>query len=81
MTTENCLLLTVEIIVVLPFRYLQQTQLLALHLGMEGYIPLLLYGLLYFRRIGDFNGESLILSRLRKILLLEAPRRLMDDTE
>ena len=81
LTTENCLLFTVEIIVVLQFRYLQQMQLLPLHLEMEGCIPLLLYGLLYFRRIVDFSDESLILRRLRKILLLEAPCKLMDATE
>ena len=73
-TLVRLLLLTVEIhvIVVLQFRYLQQMQLVALYLEMERYISLHLYGLLYFRRIGDFIGESLILSRLRKILLLEA---------
>ena len=56
-------------------------QLLALHLEMDGYIPLLLYGFLYFRRKGDFIGESLILRRLRKILLFEAPCKLLDDAE
>ena len=82
MTTENYLLLTVEIIVILQFSYLQQMQLLALHLEMEGYIPLFLYRLLYFRRKGDFScSESLILSRLRKTLFLKAPCRLMDATE
>ena len=73
--------MTVEIIVVLQFRYLQEMQLLALHLEIEGYIPLLLYGIVFLRRIGDFNGESLILSRLRKKLLLEAPCKLMDGAE
>ena len=43
-------------------------QFLALYLEMDGYIPLLLYEFLYFRRIGDFIGESLILRRLLKIL-------------
>ena len=33
-------------------------QILALHLEIEGYIPLLLYGIVFIRRIGDFNGES-----------------------
>ena len=56
-------------------------QLLALHLEMDGYIPLLLYGFLYFRWIGDFIGESLILRWLRKILLFEAPSKLMADAE
>ena len=56
-------------------------QLLTLHLEIDGYIPLLLYGFLYFQRIGDFTGESLILRRLRKILLFEAPCKLMDDAE
>ena len=75
--------MTVEIIVVLQFKYLQQMQLLALHLEIEGYIPLLLYGIVFLRRIGDFNVDSLILilSRLRKILLLEAPCKLTDDAE
>ena len=41
LTTENCLLLTFEIIVLLQLRYLQQMQLLALLLEMDGYIPLL----------------------------------------
>ena len=31
--------------------------------------------------IGDFTGESLILKLLRKILQLEAPFRLIEDTE
>ena len=80
-TTGYCLLLTIEIIVVLQFRYLQQMQLLALHLEIGGYIPLLLYGIVFLRRIGDLNVDSLILSRLRKILLLEAPCKLTDDAE
>ena len=80
-TTRNCLLLTVEIIVVLQFRYMQQLQILALQLDIEGYMPLLLYGIVFLRRIGDFNGESLILNRLRKLLLFEAPCKLMDDAE
>ena len=54
-------------------------QLLALHL--DGYIPLLLYGFLYFQRIGNFIGESLILRRLRKILLIEVRCKLIDDAE
>ena len=79
--TENCLLLTFETIVLLQLRYLQKMQHLALHLEMDGYIPLLLYGFLYFRRIGDFIGESLILRRLWKMLLFELPCKLMDDAE
>ena len=31
--------------------------------------------------IGDLTGESLILKLLRKILQLEAPFRLIEDTE
>ena len=61
LTTENCLPLTVETIVDLQFKCLQQMQLLTLHLEIDGYISGLLYGFLYFSRIGDLIGESLTL--------------------
>ena len=60
-TTANCLWLTEEIIVDWQIKWMQQMQLLALHLEILGYILFLLYGFLYFRSIGDLIGESLIL--------------------
>ena len=80
LTTENCLPLTVETIVDLQFKCLQQMQLLTLHLEIDGYISGLLYGFLYFSRIGDLIGESLTLRWLRKILL-DAPCKWKDDAE
>ena len=56
-------------------------QLLTLHLEIEGYKLSLLSGFLYLRMIGDLRGESLILKLLRKILQLEAPFSLIEDTE
>ena len=55
--------------------------LLAMHLEMLGYIPRLLNGLIYLRKIGDFRGDSLTLRLLRKTLVSAAPWRLIDDTE
>ena len=40
---------------------LQHLHLLTLHLEIIGYIPLLLNGLVYLRRIGDFIGNSKVL--------------------
>lgn len=44
-----------------------------------GYAPRLLYGFTYFRRIGDFKGESLILRLLRKIFVLATPNKLIEE--
>ena len=56
-------------------------QLLTLHVEIEGYRLRLLSGFLYLRMIGDLTGESIILKLLRKILQLEAPFSLIEDTE
>ena len=56
-------------------------QLLTLHVEIEGYRLRLLSGFLYLRMIGDLTGESLNLKLLRKILQLEAPFSLIEDTE
>ena len=61
---ENCLPLTDDVTVDLVFKCLQHLHLLALHLEILGYIPHLLDGLTYLRRIGDFKGDSLILRLL-----------------
>ena len=65
----------------LQFKWLQQMQLLTLHVEILGYRLRLLSGFLYLRMIGDLTGESLILKLLRKILQLEAPFSLIEDTE
>ena len=62
--TENCLPLTDKVTVDLVLKCLQHLHLLALHLEILGYIPHLLNGLEYFRRMGDFRGDSLILRLL-----------------
>ena len=62
--TENCLPLTDEVTVALVHKCLQHLHLLALHLEVLGYIPHLLNGLVYLRRLGDFRGDSLILRLL-----------------
>ena len=56
-------------------------QLLTLHVEIKGYRLCLLSGTLYLRMIGDLTGESQILKLLRKILKLEAPFSLIEDTE
>ena len=61
---ENCLPLTDEVTVDLVLKCLQHLHLLALHLEILGYIPHLLNGFVYLRRIGDFKGDSLILRLL-----------------
>ena len=61
---QNCLPLTDEVTEVLVFKCLQHLHLLALHLEILGYIPHLLNGLVYLRRIGDFSGDNLILRLL-----------------
>ena len=61
---ENCLPLTDEVTVDLVLKCLQHLHLLALHLEILGYIPHLLNGLVYLRRIGDFKENSLILRLL-----------------
>ena len=62
-------------------RCLQHLHLLALHLELLGYIPSLLHGLRYLRRICDFRGDSLTLRILRETSVLAAPWRLIDDAE
>ena len=54
---------------------------LALHFEMLGYIPRLLNGLIYLRKMGDFKGGSLTLRLLQKTLILAAPWRLKEDAE
>ena len=56
-------------------------QLFTLHVEIEGYRLRLLSGFLYLRTIGDLTGESLVLKLLRKILQLEVPVSLIEDTE
>ena len=60
LTTENCLLLTFEIIVLLQLRYLQQTQLLALHLEMDGYVKTFMRMNFFAIRNHDKRGIMLI---------------------
>ena len=58
---ENCLPFTDDVMVVLVHKYVQQTNLLALHLETLGYIPRLLNalnGLVYFLIIGDPKGDT-----------------------
>ena len=61
---ENCLPLTDEVTVDLVLKCLQHLHLLALHLEIVGYIPHLLNGLVYLRRICDFKGDGLFLRLL-----------------
>ena len=49
--------LTLDVIVDLQHKCLQQLHLLALHLEIEGYTTLLLYLLLEFLSTGDLRGE------------------------
>ena len=60
---ENCLPFTVDVMVVLVHKCVQQTHLLALHLERLGSIPRLLNalnGLVYFLIIGDPRGDNLM---------------------
>ena len=57
----------------IALKCLQHLHLLALHLEILGYIPYLLNGSVYLRRIGDFRGDSLILRLLLKTQLLVIP--------
>ena len=57
-TIENCLPLTVERMVDLQSKWLQQMQLFILHVAIEGYRLRLLSGYLYLRMIGDLTDES-----------------------
>ena len=70
MITENCLPLTDEVTVDLVPRCLQNLHLLALHLEILGYIPHLLNGLEYFRRIGDSILNDRLNTFLEDALLL-----------
>ena len=65
----------------LVHKYLQQLQLLALHLDMLGYILGLLKGLGYLRKTGNLIGDNLTHRLLQKILELDVPRKLTDDIE
>ena len=51
--------LTDEVTVYLVLKCLQHLHLLALHLEILGYIPHLLNGLVYLRRIGDRIGDRI----------------------
>ena len=58
---EICLPFTDDVMVVLVHKYVQRTNLLALHLETLGYIPRLLNalnGLVYFLIIGDPKGDN-----------------------
>ena len=74
---ENCLPFTDDVIivmVVLVHKCVQQTHLLALHLGTLGYIPRLLNalnGLVYFLIIGDPRGDNLMVGSISRKLLTE----------
>ena len=70
MITENCLPLTDEVTVDLVPRCLQNLHLLALHLEILGYIPHLLNGLEYFRRIRDSILNDRLNTFLEDALLL-----------
>ena len=61
---ENCLPLTDGVTVDLVLKCLQHLHFLALHLEILGYTPHVLNGLVHFRRICDFKGDSLILRLL-----------------
>ena len=54
-TTESCLPFTLDLIVELQHYFLQQEQLFALHLEIEGYTTFLLYLLLEFLSTGDLR--------------------------
>ena len=71
--TENCLPLTLDLIVDLQHKWLQHLHLLALHLEIEGYTTLLLYLLLEFLSIDDLRGER----RTFKWFLKRAESRLL----
>ena len=79
--TENCPPLTDEVTVEVVHKCLQDLHLLALDFEMLGYIPRLLNGLIYLRKMGDFRGDSLTLRLFRKTLVLAAPWRLIDEAE
>ena len=57
--TENRLSLTAEVTVDVVHKCLQHIRLLALYFEIFGYIPRLLNGFRYLRRISDFRGGSL----------------------
>ena len=80
-TTEKRVPFTDEETVDAVHKWEQNLHLLALLLEILGYIPLLLNGLVYFRRIGDFRGESLILRLFLNILVLPAPLKLTEAAE
>ena len=77
--TENCLPLTDEVTVEVVHKCLQHLHLLALYFEMLGYMPFLLNGLTYLRKMGDFSGDNLTLRLLRKAVVLAAPGRLTDE--
>ena len=64
--TENCLPLTDKVTVEVLHKCLQHLHLLALQFEMLGYIPPLLNGLIYLRKMGDSRGDNLTLRLLQK---------------
>lgn len=79
--TENLRPLTVELIVDLVHKCLQQLHLLALHLEILGYISGLLNGLEYLRKTGEFKGDNLTLRFKLNIFVLVKPCRLTLEAE
>ena len=75
--TENCLPLTLDLIVDLQHNCLQQLHLLALHLEIEGYTTLLLYLLLEFLSTGDLRGERQTFKWFLKRAESETPGKLI----
>ena len=79
--TENCLPLTLDLIVDLQHKCLQQLHLLALHLEIEGYTTLLLYLLLEFLSTGDLRGERRTFKWFLKRAESDTPCKLILVTE
>ena len=75
--TENCLPLTLDLIVDLQHKCFQQLHLLALHLEIEGYTTLLLYLLLEFLSTGYLRGERRIFKWFLKRAESETPCKLI----
>ena len=77
----HCLPFTDDVMVVLVYKCVQQTNLLALHLETLGYIPHLLNalnGLVYFLIIGDPRGDNLMVGSISRKLLTELGIRTED---
>ena len=78
---QNCLTFTDDVMVVLVHKCVQQTHLLALHLGTLGYIPRLLNafnGLVYCVIIGDPRGDSLMVGSISQKMLTKLGIRTED---